>query len=287
MLEHLIYNQGVAGFSLVVGTIPGAYVVVLSKLLVPLETPSDLLLLILSLGLLAAGSGRYRRMGAAMITLATLVFLFVTLFPVSAWVTVPLENRFPRPQALPDHVDGIIVLGGAIDPVTTARRGLPALNSAAERMTEFVRLAKKYPAAQLVFSGGSGHLNLQRANFTEADSARIFFDQQGLDRAGMIFENKSRNTYENVIFSKALAKPSAGQTWLLVSSARDMPRTVGIFRKAGWPVVAIPVSYKSDWPHSFILADNLSDLDDSTHEWLGLLIYRLTGKTDSFFPGPR
>ena len=260
---------------------------VLSKLLVPLETPSDLLLLILLLGLLATWLGRFRRMGMAMITLATLVFLFVTLFPVSAWVTAPLENRFPRPPALPDHVDGIIVLGGAIDPATTARRGLPTLNSAAERMTEFVRLAKKYPTARLVFSGGSGLLNLRRPAFTEADSARLFFDQQGLDTARMIFEKQSRNTYENVIFSKTLARPSAGQTWLLVSSARDMPRTVGIFRRAGWPVVAVPVSYKSDWPHSLILADNLPDLDDSAHEWLGLLVYYLTGKTDSLFPGPR
>ena len=222
-----------------------------------------------------------------MMAFATLVSLFVTLFPVSAWLTAPLENRFPRPQALPDRVDGIIVLGGAFDPVTTARRGLPTLNSAAERMTEFVHLAKKYPAARLIFSGGSGLLNMRPPAFTEADSARLFLDQQGVDTARVVFENKSRNTYENVIFSKALARPSAGQIWLLVSSARDLPRTVGIFRKAGWPVVAIPVSYKSDWPHSFTLADNLPDLDDSAHEWLGLLTYRITGKTDSFFPGPR
>jgi uncharacterized SAM-binding protein YcdF (DUF218 family) len=258
----------------------------LSKILVPLETPSDLLLSLLLLGTLGLLVQRFRRVGVALVTAVALAFLAIALLPVSAWVTAPLEDRFPRPQALPVHVDGIIVLGGAIDPETTARRDVPSLNSAAERMTEFVRLARKYPDAQLVFSGGSGLLSLRLPIFTESDAARLFFQQQGLDTGHILFENKSRNTYENVIFSKALTKPSSRQVWLLVSSARDMPRSVGIFRKAGWPVVAIPVSYKSDKPHSFVLANNLPDLDDSVHEWLGLLVYYLTGKTDALFPGP-
>jgi uncharacterized SAM-binding protein YcdF (DUF218 family) len=258
----------------------------LSKILVPLETPSDLLLLLLLAGALSLWFQRFRRAGVVLVTFSAAVFLAIALLPLSAWVTAPLENRFPRPQTLPDHVDGIIVLGGAISPVATLRRGIPALNSGAERMTEFVRLGKKYQSARLMFSGGSGLLGVHFPAFTEADAARLFFQQQGLDPGRILFENRSRNTYENVIFSKALAKPSPGQVWLLVSSARDMPRSVGIFRKAGWPVVAIPVSYKSDWPHSFVLADNLQDLDDSVHEWLGLLVYYLTGKTDALFPAP-
>lgn len=258
----------------------------ISKLFIPLETPSDLLLLILLVGLLGLWSARFRRAGTAMIAFSALSFLVITLVPVSAWMTAPLEDRFPRPRTLPDHVDGIIVLGGAINPVTTARRGIPSLNSAAERMTEFVRLAKKYPRARLLFSGGSGLLSPDLSAFTEADAARLFFQQQGLDTARILFESKSRNTYENVIFSKGLVEPSPGQTWLLICSARDAPRSIGIFRKAGWPVMAVPVAYKADGPHSVILADNLRDLDDSTHEWLGLVVYYLNGKTDALFPAP-
>ena len=221
-----------------------------------------------------------------MVTFVTLAFLFITFFPVAAWVTAPLENRFARPLALPDHADGIIVLGGAIDPVVTVRRGIPSLNSAAERMTEFVRLAKKYPSARLMFSGGSGRLSLKLPKFTEADAARLFFTEQGLDAGRLLLENKSRNTYENVVFSKALAQPLPGQTWLLISSAADMPRSVGLFRKAGWPVIAVPVAYKADIPNSYALGDNLSQLDRGVHEWLGLLVYYVTGKTDALFPGP-
>ena len=259
---------------------------ILSKLLIPLESPSDLLLLLLAAGVTLSWFVRFRRTGIAMVTVATVALILVVLLPVSAWVAAPLENRFPRLRALPNHIDGIIVLGGAVDPFTTWRRGIPSLNSDAERMTEFVRLAKQYPDARLVFSGGSGLLNGQAKVFNEAIVARLFFKQQGLNPARVIFEDRSRNTFENVVFSKAIVKPTPGQTWVLISSAQEMPRSIGIFRKSGWPVVPVPVAYKSDSPHNYYLGDNLRQLDRGSHEWLGLLMYRLTGKTDALFPAP-
>src|SRR5205807_816226 len=158
-------------------------------------------------------------------TAVAVFFSVVALFPVSSWIGAPLEDRFPRPVTLPERVDGIIVLGGAVKPDTTEKRGLPSLNSRAERMTEFVRLAKLYPEARLVFSGGSGLLEIQRPRMTEAATARLFFQQQGLDIHRILFEDRSRNTYENVVFAKALVKPLPGQVWILVSSAQDMPRS--------------------------------------------------------------
>jgi uncharacterized SAM-binding protein YcdF (DUF218 family) len=259
---------------------------ILSKLLVPLESPGDLLLLLLCIGVILSWSSRRRRTGIAIMTVVTAALLLLVVAPVSGWITAPLENRFPRPKILPSQVDGIIVLGGAIDPGTTARKGLPTLNGDAERMTEFVRLAKLYPDAKLVFSGGSGLLEKVPAGLTEAGAARLFFRQQGVDISRVVFEDRSRNTYENVVFSKIMVKPAAGQTWLLISSAQDTPRSVGIFRKQGWTVTPIPVAYKADNHHSYFLGDNLYQLDRSCHEWLGLLVYYLTGKTDALFPAP-
>ena len=177
------------------------------------------------------------------------------------------------------------MLGGAVDPFETAVRGLPTLNAEAERMTEFVHLAKLYPAARQVFSGGSGSLN--PASLSEAAVARLFFARQGLDTQRMLFEDRSRNTYENVLFSQALAKPKPGEVWLLVQSARDVPRAVGVFRKLGWPVIAVPVAYKTGVSGVGSLTGNLDLLNRSVHEWLGLVAYRLTGKTDELFPGRR
>jgi uncharacterized SAM-binding protein YcdF (DUF218 family) len=257
----------------------------LSKLLVPFETPGDLLLLVLSLGVVFCWFAATRRLGIRLATLATAAYLAVLFLPVSDWVTAPLENRFP-PRALPAHVDGIIVLGGAVDPEVTARRGRPALNADAERMTEFVRLGKRHPEARLVFSGGSGLLDFQRGVLSETDVARRFFQEQGLDPARVVFESRSRNTNENVVFSKRMVKPKPGAIWFLVSSARDTPRAVGIFRKQGWPVVPVPVAFKAGGAQRYLLGDNLEKLDRSSHEWLGLLVYRITGKTSALFPAP-
>ena len=110
---------------------------ILSKLLIPLESPGDLLLLLLIAGVVCTWFARWRRRGLVMVTLAALGFLLIVLLPVSSWVTAPLENRFPRPANWPTNVDGIIVLGGAVDPVTTAVRGVPTLNSDASTLFQY------------------------------------------------------------------------------------------------------------------------------------------------------
>lgn len=254
----------------------------LSKILEPLERPGDALLLVLSLGVVLSWFGRSRRAGIAVMTLTVMTLGIITLFSAPAWLSRPLENRFPRPRVWPSHVDGLIVLGGAVDPNTTAKWGLPTLNGDAEKMTEFVRLAKLYPSAKLVFSGGAAFLG---ARYTEASVARLFFQQQGIELSRVTFEDRSRNTYENVYFTKALVKPRPGQTWLLIQSATAVPRTVGVFSKAGWTVLPVPVAYKTTgWDKH--LSDNLALLDRATHEWQGLLLYRLTGKIDVLFPSP-
>jgi len=256
-----------------------------SKFFQSLTRPGDLLLYILFAGVLLSWLPRTRRFGIALTSLAAAGFAVVTLPMMGAWVSAPLESRFPRPASLPDKVDGIIVLGGAIEPYATLTRGTPALNGEAERMTEFARLAKIYPSARLVFSGGSGLIDADW-RYTEAKAASQFFEQQGLDARRITFEGKSRNTFENVQNSKALVKPRQGQVWLLVQSAIAVPRTVGIFSKAGWPVIPVPVAYKSDNDYNTHLSDDLAAVDRAAHEWTGLIVYRLTGKTDTFFPSP-
>ncbi len=98
----------------------------------------------------------------------------MTFLPVDEWVAEPLEDRFPAVHEYPERVDEIIVLGGALNPELTAVRGMPALGDAAERVTSFVTLARRYPQAKLVFSGGSGSLF---GGLPEADAAaRLFAD---------------------------------------------------------------------------------------------------------------
>jgi uncharacterized SAM-binding protein YcdF (DUF218 family) len=117
----------------------------------------------------------------------------------------------------------------------------------------------------------------------------------GIPRERIIAEDRSRNTEENAAFTKALVNPKPGQRWLLVTSAQHMPRAVGVFRKAGFPIEPYPVDWHTDGfprPWWYWLRPGLSPikgwalLDDVSKEYVGLLAYWLTGRTSALFPAP-
>ena len=260
---------------------------VLSKLLWALLRPSTLLLLVGLLGLVLALLGR-RQTAHALLALSLGGYLAILLLPLDQWALLPLEERFARPDPPPAHVDGIVVLGGVIDSALSRDRKTPSLTATAERITDTVALAARYPEAKLVFTGGNGALVSNEPS--EADYAREMLAALGVDPGPLILEGRSRNTVENAVFSRDIVHPAAGETWLLVTSASHMPRSVGIFRRAGWPVVAWPVGYKSG--HSFDVqyteqfGDKIGQLDWAAHEWVGLLAYWLLGRTSAPFPAP-
>jgi uncharacterized SAM-binding protein YcdF (DUF218 family) len=114
------------------------------------------------------------------------------------------------------------------------------------------------------------------------------FEEQGLDVARVIFERESRNTYENALLSKKLVQPREGETWLLITTAWHMPRSVGIFCKQQWPVIPYPVDHAtnrgSQFSIYFSLAGNLRNLNIAMREWIGLAVYYFTDKTTKLFP---
>jgi uncharacterized SAM-binding protein YcdF (DUF218 family) len=257
-----------------------------SKLLWLIFSPANFLLILSCLGLLMLWIGR-RNLGRALLSASTVSFLVVAVLPVHEWVSAPLENRFPTVMELPDHVDGIIVLGGAESARTTEFRRQPSVGGGAERLLEFVSLARRYPNARLVYTGGSG--SLSPGGLGGADVARQIFDLIGFDTKRVLFESKSRNTYENAQKLAELVVPDDSQTWLLVTSAQHMPRAMGVFRKQGWAVVAYPVDYQTDsigLRLDFDLSDKMSGLNVAMKEWVGLAAYYAMGRTTTIFPGP-
>ena len=249
--------------------------------------PSTVLLL-LSLGGLVLCWAGCRTWGRRALTVGILAMVFVEVLPIGEWALRPLEDRFPPVANPPAHVDGIIVLGGALSPSRTRAHGIPSLNWAAERMTAFIGLALRHPTARLVFTGGLGVGDTHPT--TEADVARALFTELGLPTGRVIYESASRTTYENVILSQKLADPKPGETWILITSASHMPRAVGIFHRAGWNVLPWPVGYKSvperDEAVLPPFGEELDEIDLAAHEWGALLGYYLTGRTDTLFPAP-
>lgn len=210
-----------------------------SKLLWSVLRPNTLALVLALLGLMLVWRGR--RFGRWPLALGLGWYTAVFVLPLAAFLTLPLEERFPRPAAPAGDVAGIIVLGGAVEQLLTVEHGIPALNGAAERMTEAVALALRHPEARLVFTGGSAAV--VAGGPTESDTARRLFADLGLPAERLVFEEASRNTHENAVFTHRLLQPRAGETWIMVTSASHMPRSVGVFRAAGWRVLPWPVNY--------------------------------------------
>ncbi len=259
-----------------------------SKLFWSVANPLNLtaILSAIGLGLLLVG---WRRLATAAVAAS-----FLVLF-VSGWTSLgvmllqPLEKRFARPASLPEHITGIVVLGGAFEGGINRVRGGYELNAAADRFVETAILARRFPEAKVLVTGGVGALFLEGE--ADADSAPRLLVALGVSPERLILENQSRNTYENAVFSKRMADPQPGETWLLVTSAFHMPRSMGLFREVGFPVLPWPVDYRTAGDEEFGLArDNGFDTLQSTaialREWTGLFAYWFVGRIDEILPAP-
>jgi uncharacterized SAM-binding protein YcdF (DUF218 family) len=261
---------------------------VLSKLLGALLAPGTLLLVLLVPATMLLWSRRRWRTGRAILTGVCFASLGLVLLPIQPFLTRTLEDRFPANPPLPAHLDGVIILGGAVDQFISQARGRVTLNDAAERVTEAVILAQAHPEAKVLYTGGSA--DPWRPQIGEAPYAARLLVALGIDPGRLIVEDQSRNTHENAVASRRLVDPKAGEAWVLITSARHMPRSVGTFRQAGWPVIAWPVDYatggRGDWTNADLVVNRLRLLAQSLHEWCGLVYYRLRGWSDDLFPAP-
>ena len=256
-----------------------------SKLIWLLVSPDSLLLILILLSLILLYLGK-NKPGIYLLSVTSALFIIVAFFPVGEWLLHPLESRFQTNPTLPEQVDGIVVLSGAENAELSYLWHQNEFNAAIERDLAFIELAKKHPEAKLIFTGGTGSLINQK--FKGADVAQKLFQQLSSNYEKIIFERESRNTYENVIFSKKLAGPIKNENWILITTSWHMPRSVGIFCKADWPVIPYPVDHQTKKGNlfriDFDLVTNLDVLKTGIKEWIGLIAYYFSGKTTSSFP---
>lgn len=259
-----------------------------SKLFGFFTLPSNLIFLLMLAGVLLTAT-RFVTIGRSMILGALALFVVFGFGPGGNWLMYPLEQRFPKWDAARGAPDGIVVLGGSIGPENSAAHGEPALNESAERLTVVADLARRFPAVPIVFSGGNASLIPGKPS--EAQFARRLFESFGIASDRILLEGGSRTTAENAAHTRDLVQPKPGSRWLLVTSAHHMPRSVGVFRAVHFPVEAYPVDWRVKGTEDLVspfasLAGGLARTDAAVHEWLGLIVYRLAGRTPEIFPGP-
>jgi uncharacterized SAM-binding protein YcdF (DUF218 family) len=260
----------------------------LSKIFWFLIQPLNLSLFLLGIAILVGWFG-WRKARGFFAFFAFFVLAMSTWTSLGALMLNPLEERFQRPAPPPDKVAGIIVLGGGFEGAINLARGGYDINGGGDRFIEAAALARRYPAARIVVSGGTGTLMLDGEG--DADTSAKLFAALGIPASRLTLERDSRNTYENVENIRKLVTPGADETWLLVTSAFHMPRSMGIFRKAAFPVVPWPVDYRTSGEEGIgVMRDNPMDSLATTtiaiREWIGLIAYKFVGRIDSVFPGP-
>ena len=227
-----------------------------------------------------------RAFGRAALATAVILFMLFGLSPLGLWLIRPLETRFPAAILDQAPIRDIVVLAGAEQLRISADAGRLEVSDAAERVIEGAALARQFPNAKLWIVGGiraPGRPNTDSA-WTAATWQRL-----GIDPKRIVAVEDTLNTCQNA--EGAVSQGLAGAP-LLVTSAFHMPRAIGCFRHVGIEPLPYPVDYRGWCARS--LADafssdvlgNLSRLDVALHEWVGLVWYRVSGRTAELYPAP-
>lgn len=256
-----------------------------SKIFWSLAAPLNALCLLGLLGFIIRT--KWDLLGQRILNTALILILVLGILPIGPLLITWLERQYPTPAELPDKIDGIIVLGGAFEAYLTAKTGHIVSNDQLDRALCFTYLAKQNPNAKLVYSGGAG--DIMNPEAMEGEDARKFFKLVGLDNREILYEEKSRNTYENVLYSMELTKPKNAENWIVTTSAYHMPRTMGIFKQFGWNVTPYQCDPKTDGTYDQFrrlpnVTGNFHMLNLAVKEIIGGIVYRLTGKSAFILP---
>jgi uncharacterized SAM-binding protein YcdF (DUF218 family) len=241
--------------------------------------PSSLLLALLLLAFVALRLG-WRGGAQALLGLALLGLLAAATLNLASVLAEPLETQVPAPSTLPASIDGVLVLGGAVDWRAIDAHGQLALDGAGERMLAAAALAQRYPGATLAFTG----LFAEQvpADLRPDPGPQSLLLGEAFVGRERIFLGEARSTYEEALLALEQLDPQPGERWLLVTSALHMPRALSVFATLGWTLDPYPVDYRSVPGLRLELrpdvAAELAELDRVVREWGALWIYRRSGR---------
>jgi uncharacterized SAM-binding protein YcdF (DUF218 family) len=252
----------------------------LSKIFNFFISPLYILFLIILLQLFIIFFIKSKKLAIFFSKLFLILFLFFGYSPLSNFLLSKIEDYIQTSKYPVQQLTGVIVLGGSFNSgLQSKERNEVSLNSSAERLTKVLEIYKKNPRLIILFSGFSGGLRPQ--GWSESEMAKKFFSDQGVKIDNLIFENQSRNTFENIKYSKDIIANYKG-TWGLITSANHMPRSFFAFKKQGLILEPISVDYKTGTSRmfwiNFDISSGLSNWNTIFHELIGIAYYKFTNK---------
>lgn len=179
-----------------------------------------------------------------------------------------------------EHYKYAIVLGGMANFDEELER--IKFSEAADRLFQTIGLYKTGYIDKFVVVGGSG--SLLYPEMIESELVRSYLLQIGIPENDILIENKSKNTYENALFTaELLEQQNFRDSCLLVTSASHIRRAKACFTKAGVKVKGYPTNQlDTDFrysPAALLLPDAsiLGNWQLLIHEMLGYTVYWLKG----------
>jgi uncharacterized SAM-binding protein YcdF (DUF218 family) len=152
-----------------------------------------------------------------------------------------------------------------------------------DRYIQTSQLLQTGKIQRLIISGGSG--NFWRKENTESLFIKNQLKLTGIPDSCLLAETRSRNTYENAVYTKKLIDSlHLKGPFLLITSALHMPRARKVFTALGIPYIPFPCDFRvypqaNDFKNTFYPdVAYMGEWEDLIKEWVGTIIYRLTGK---------
>lgn len=255
----------------------------LSKLIQTFMEPANALAFLLLIGvtLMTFGWETVRGKARGLVQLVAILFVIGMLFPIGEWALMPLEDRYAN-VALPEKIDGIIMLTGDENPGRSEARGQPIGGAASARYIRLAALARHYPKARVVIAGNTAPY--YKSKVTTQTVAKQILAAAGIDLQRVTFEEQSLTTYENARLTAKMLKGGKNEDWLLLTSAAHMPRSVLCFEKQNMKVIPAQTDYQTSGHTHFgfhpDLSKQLALLRTAAHEYYGLIGYWLTGRIE-------
>lgn len=214
--------------------------------------------------------------------LSILMIIFVIVFTNPFLYRSLVAKWQPAPVTLTNTqaYEAGILLGGMAD-YDKNERGFFGNN--ADRFIQTANLYHRGIIKKIIVSGGTGSLS------QEGPPEALFLTQalmaNGVNEKDIIIEARSRNTYENAVYSKKLIDSlQLRPPFVLITSALHMKRSNSVFNKSGIDFISFPCDYKVI-AKSFNLDDTIIPDITLLNNWsyfikevVGLYVYRLTGK---------
>ncbi len=252
----------------------GKEMFVLKKIIPPFLLPPGIVICLLFVCGFWLFLKKKRKLSFFIIMMGALLW-FVSMAPVSNFLLRGLEAEF---ENLPiPNGDAIILLGGGVNGYVTDMTGIGRPSDMMlGRMVTAVRLQRRLNIP-LIVSGGK----IYKDSPIEAVIVRRFLLDLGIAPEYIIVEEKSRDTWENALFTRQICESRGFVKPILITSAYHMRRALLSFQKVELSVTPYPTAFKSTknipyrWSAYLPRASSLSATAVVMHEYLGLLFYYL------------